>query len=243
MIDEEVAAKEWVTMKEKQPMKLRHEYKFSINGADDYIVSNRLRKLFKQDEFADEFGNYRVSSLYFDTPNDKALRQKLDGVSEREKFRIRYYNDDLSFIRLEKKIKKAHLNAKFNTMLSKDDVEKIIKGDIDFLLHSKDALKIELYSKMRGQLLKPISIVTYEREAFQYIPGNVRITVDRNVRTTLSPKHFLDVDAVHMDVERDFTIFEVKYDNFLPEIVKLAVQIPDRQARENSKYALSRRFD
>ncbi len=46
-----------------------------------------------------------------------------------------------------------------------------------------------------------------------------------------------------MDVERDFTIFEVKYDNFLPEIVKLAVQIPDRQARENSKYALSRRFD
>ena len=160
MIDEEVAVKEWVTMKEKQPMKLRHEYKFSINEADDYIVSNRLRKLFKQDEFADEFGNYRVSSLYFDTPNDKALRQKLDGVSEREKFRIRYYNDDLSFIRLEKKIKKAHLNAKFNTMLSKDDVEKIIKGDIDFLLHSKDALKIELYSKMWGQLLKHISIVT-----------------------------------------------------------------------------------
>mgnify|MGYP001347447126 CR=1 FL=1 len=67
MIDEEVAVKEWVTMKEKQPMKLRHEYKFSINEADDYIVSNRLRKLFKQDEFADEFGNYRVSSLYFDT--------------------------------------------------------------------------------------------------------------------------------------------------------------------------------
>lgn len=224
-------------------MKWRQEYKFSINQADDYIVSNRLRKLFQHDAFADETGNYRVSSLYFDTPNDKALRQKLDGVSEREKFRIRYYNDDLGFIRLEKKIKKAKFNAKFHTMLTKEEVEKIIQGDIDFLLHSDDALKIELYSKMRGQLLKPISIVTYEREAFQYIPGNVRITVDRNVRTTLSPHHFLDVDAVHLNVERDFTIFEVKYDAFLPDIVKLAVQIPNRQARENSKYALSRRFE
>lgn len=235
--------KEWVTIKEKAPMKLRHEYKFSINQADDYIVASRLRKLFQHDAFADEMGNYRVSSLYFDTPNDKALRQKLDGVSEREKFRIRYYNDDLSFIRLEKKIKKAKMNAKFNTRISKEQVEKILRGEIDFLLHSDDALMIELYSKMRGRLLKPKSIVTYEREAFQYIPGNVRITVDRNVRTTLNPGHFLDVNAVHMAVEHGFNIFEVKYDEFLPEIVKLAVQIPNRQARENSKYALSRRFD
>lgn len=224
-------------------MRLRHEYKFSINQTDDYIVANRLRKLFLHDAFADETGNYRVSSLYFDTPNDKALRQKLDGVSEREKFRIRYYNDDLSFMRLEKKIKKAKMNAKFNTRISKEQVEKILHGKIDFLLHSNDALMIELYSKMRGQLLQPKSIVTYEREAFQYIPGNVRITVDRNVRTVLDATHFLDVNAVHMAVDRGFNIFEVKYDEFLPEIVKLAVQIPNRQARENSKYALSRRYD
>lgn len=224
-------------------MRLRHEYKFSINQTDDYIVANRLRKLFLHDAFADETGNYRVSSLYFDTPNDKALRQKLDGVSEREKFRIRYYNDDLSFMRLEKKIKKAKMNAKFNTRISKEQVEKILHGKIDFLLHSNDALMIELYSKMRGQLLQPKSIVTYEREAFQYIPGNVRITVDRNVRTVLDATHFLDMNAVHMAVDRGFNIFEVKYDEFLPEIVKLAVQIPNRQARENSKYALSRRYD
>lgn len=224
-------------------MRLRHEYKFSINQTDDYIVANRLRNLFLHDAFADETGNYRVSSLYFDTPNDKALRQKLDGVSEREKFRIRYYNDDLSFMRLEKKIKKAKMNAKFNTRISKEQVEKILHGKIDFLLHSNDALMIELYSKMRGQLLQPKSIVTYEREAFQYIPGNVRITVDRNVRTVLDATHFLDMNAVHMAVDRGFNIFEVKYDEFLPEIVKLAVQIPNRQARENSKYALSRRYD
>ena len=230
-------------LRKKQPLKFRHEFKYSISPADDHVVASRLRKLFKTDSFADETGNYRVSSLYFDTPNDKALRQKLDGVSEREKFRLRYYNKDLSFIRLEKKIKKDKLNAKFNTHITKEQVKKLLRGDIKFLLESKDELMIELYSKMKGQLLQPRTIVTYEREAFEYLPANVRITIDRNLRTTLNPLHFLDVDAVHMDVERSYTIFEVKYDEFLPDIVKLAVQIPNRLARENSKYALSRRFD
>ena len=141
------------------------------------------------------------------------------------------------------KIKKDKLNAKFNTMITKDQVGRLLKGDIDFLLSSKDELMIELYSKMKGQLLKPKSIVTYHREAFQYIPGNVRITIDRNLQTTLNSEHFLYVYTPHGHAETTYHIFEVKYDEFLPEIVKMAVQIPNRQARENSKYALSRRFD
>src|SRR5699024_9409389 len=146
--------------------------KYSINQADDHIVASRLRKLFHHDAFAKTDGTYRVSSLYFDTPNDKALRQKIDGVSEREKFRLRYYNNDLSFIRLEKKIKKGKVNAKFNTLITKDQGEKLIRGERSFLLKSDDELMIELYSKMKGQLLKPKSIVTYDREAFHYVPGN-----------------------------------------------------------------------
>ena len=39
------------------------------------------------------------------------------------------------------------------------------------------------------------------------------------------------------------TVLEVKYDEFLPEIVSLAVQTPDRRAGACSKYALCRRFD
>lgn len=224
-------------------MKKRHEFKYSISNIDDHIVATRLRKVFRHDIHANKEGFYRVSSLYFDTPYDKALRQKLDGMSQREKFRIRYYNDDLSFIRLEKKIKINKMNAKFSTMLTKEQVACLLQGNIDFLLTSEDELMIELYSKMKGQLLHPKTIVTYEREAFQYVPGNVRITIDRNLRTTLNPLHFLNPSTPHMDVEREYTIFEVKYDEFLPEIVKLAIHIPNRLARENSKYALSRRFD
>lgn len=227
----------------KGPVKFRHELKYSINQADDYIVTSRLRKIFKHDEFANPDGSYRVTSLYFDTPYDKALRQKVDGVSRREKFRLRYYNEDLSFIRLEKKLKVDKLNGKYNTRLTMEEVQKILDGDYQFLLESEDDLKIEFYSKLKGQLLKPKTIVTYDREAFQFAPANVRITIDRNLRTTIHPYHFLNPRIAHFDVERAYNIFEVKYDEFLPEIVKMAVQIPNRQARENSKYALSRRFD
>lgn len=57
-------------------------------------------------------GSYRITSLYFDTPSDTALRQKLEGVDRREKFRLRYYGEDLSFIRLEKKFKMNGLCGK-----------------------------------------------------------------------------------------------------------------------------------
>lgn len=230
-------------IKQKRPLKWRHEFKYSINQADDQIVSSRLRQLFPHDPHAKADGSYRVNSLYFDTPNDKGLRQKIDGVSEREKFRIRYYNDDLSFIRLEKKVKKARMNAKFSSPLTKEEVAAVLQGEMGFLLTSNDELKIEFYSKLKGQLLEPKTIVSYDREAFLFGPGNVRVTIDRNLKTTLNPAHFLNPYTKLMDVEREFTIFEVKYDEFLPEIVKMAVQIPNRRARENSKYALSRRFD
>ena len=82
--------------REKTALRLRHEWKHTINRLDDQVVTARLRKLFQHDTYADSRGTYRVSSLYFDTPYDKALRQKIDGVDRREKFRIRYYNEDLS---------------------------------------------------------------------------------------------------------------------------------------------------
>ena len=63
-------------------------------------------------------GVYTIRSLYFDTPSDRALREKLDGVSRREKFRIRYYNGDSSVIHLEKKIKFGGLGNKQSAELS-----------------------------------------------------------------------------------------------------------------------------
>lgn len=232
-----------MTVKEKPPLKLRHELKHSINPQDDLILTSGLRKLFKHDTNADSHGSYRVSSLYFDTPYDKALRQKIDGVNCREKFRLRYYGNDISFIRLEKKFKINGLCGKHSVKVTEDQVRKILVGDIDFLLKSEQPLLLELYSKMRGQLLEPKTIVTYDREAFLYEPGNVRITIDRNLRSGLNSVDFLKPYLRCAPVSDGLAVLEIKYDEFLPEIVRLAVQLPNRQAAAYSKYAVCRRYD
>ena len=223
-------------------VKLRHELKHTITPGEDQILAGRLRKLFSHDAHADACGSYRVCSLYFDTPTDTALRQKLDGVNRREKFRLRYYGDDLGFIRLEKKYKTNGLCGKRSTKLTAEQVRQILSGDMDFLLNG-DTLMQELYSKMKGQRLAPKTIVTYDREAFLFAPGNVRITLDRNVRTGLASLDFLNPGLHYVPVSDGMTVLEVKYDEFLPEIVKMAVQVPNTQASAYSKYAVCRKYD
>lgn len=230
-------------IKEKRPSKLRHELKHSINPQDDLLLTSRLRKLFRHDAHADSHGSYRVSSCYFDTPCDKALRQKIDGVNQREKFRLRYYGSDTSFIRLEKKFKINGLCGKYSARVTEEQVRRILSGEIDFLLEQEYPLLLELYSKMRGQLLSPKTIVTYDREAFLYEPGNVRITIDRNLRSGLGSTDFLNPQLHHAPVSDGLSVLEVKYDEFLPELVRMAVQLPNRQAAAYSKYAVCRRYD
>ncbi|HHV63518.1 MAG TPA: VTC domain-containing protein [Peptococcaceae bacterium] len=86
----------------------RHELKHYINYADVLELRARLPLVASLDKHAVE-GSYRVKSLYFDNYNDKALREKIEGFSEREKFRLRLYNNDTSFIRLKKEQEEWHM--------------------------------------------------------------------------------------------------------------------------------------
>lgn len=230
-------------IKSLKEVTLRHEFKHQISPGEDLVLSQRLRKLFPHDKYAGPGGSYRITSLYFDTPYDSAYKEKLDGVDNREKFRLRYYGTDTSFIRLEKKFKRKGLCGKRSVSLIQDQAEKILRGDYEFLLKSADPLLIELYSKIRGKGLRPKTIVCYDREAFVYAPGNVRITLDRNLYTGLGSIDFLNTEIKGIKAMDASSVLEVKYDEFLPELVRMAVQVPGRQAGACSKYALCRRFD
>ena len=85
----------------EERIQYRHEYKFLLNALDVFAVRARLQAVMPRDPHAGPGGEYRIRSLYFDDLNNSALWEKLDGVNERRKFRIRYYNDDLSYIMLE----------------------------------------------------------------------------------------------------------------------------------------------
>lgn len=185
-------------------------------------------------------GKYFIRSLYFDNLSDKALREKLDGVNQREKFRIRYYDFDTSVIHLEKKSKMHGLGNKQMADLSKEEVERILEGETAWMMDTQKPLVQELASKMLSQGLRPKTIVDYTREAFVYAPGNVRVTLDYNIRTGLRSVDFLNPECVTIPAGDAPIILEVKWDEFLPDIIKDAIQLEGRHSAAFSKYAACR---
>ena len=168
------------------------------------------------------------------------LREKLDGVNIREKFRIRYYNGDTSLIRLEKKSKWNGLGSKQSDTLTRDEAQSVVDGELDWMPVSDRPLVQELYSKMKAQGLRPKTIVDYTREPFVYAPGNVRVTLDFNIRTGLNCTDFLNLNCVTIPARDAPVILEVKWDTFLPDIIRDAVQLEGRHTAAFSKYAACR---
>ncbi len=224
-------------------MTFRHEYKHTLNMCDYLVLRQRLRAVLPLDEHTGTNGEYLIRSLYFDNYRDKALLEKINGVNEREKFRIRCYNLDSNPIHLEKKTKFNGLCGKLFCELTRDETEKIIAGDTDFLTQSGDPLKTELGAKMCYQMLRPSVIVDYLREPFVYPAGNVRITIDRRVRSGLKSTDFFNTELPTVPADNSAALLEVKYDGFIPDFILDILQLGGRQAAAFSKYAACRNFD
>lgn len=214
----------------------RNELKHVISLGDRASICANLRAVAQPDPHAGPDGSYRIRSLYFDNLADRALREKLDGVNEREKFRIRYYNGDTSLIHLEKKVKRGGLGYKLSETLSCDEARRIAEGDVGWMARSGRALLVELYSKMKSQGLRPKTIVDYRRIPFVYAPGNVRVTIDDQIRTGLHGTDFLNPNCVTIPAGDPVILLEVKWDEYLPSIIRSAVQLKGRQATAFSKY-------
>ena len=219
----------------------RHEWKHMINHADKIAIRQRLRAVAQVDANAAD-GRYLIRSLYFDNISDKALREKLDGVNRREKFRIRYYNGNTDQIHLEKKSKWNGLGTKDRALLTADEAQRIVDGDLSWMIGSNRPLVQELYVKMNSQGLRPKTIVDYTREPFVYAPGNVRVTLDYNIRTGLLCTDFLNPDCITIPAGAGETILEVKWDEYLPSVIRDAVQLGGRQLSAFSKYAACRMY-
>lgn len=220
-------------------MDYRHEWKHEINQADLQVLKQRLRAVTKEDSHAVD-GKYKIRSLYFDNFEDRALKEKINGVSRREKFRIRYYNGDISVIHLEKKCKSGGLGKKQRAYLTADQAQDIADGRLDWMKDSTEELICELYAKMRMQGLRPKIIVDYTREPFVFDPGNVRVTLDYNIRTGFCCADFLNPDCITIPAGDAPIILEVKWDSFLPDIIRDAIWLPGRRAAAFSKYAQCR---
>ena len=222
-------------------MTYRHEWKHIISLSDMIVLQGRLPAIMQPDIHASD-GKYEIRSLYFDNLSDKALREKLDGVNRREKFRIRYYNGDTSLIHLEKKSKFSGLGTKVNAELTKEEAQAIADGDCSWMRASRNPLVTELYSKMLSQQLRPKTIVDYTREPYTFPAGNVRVTIDYNIRTGLRCTDFLNPECPTIPAGDAPIILEIKWDAYLPDIVRDAIQLGGRNACAFSKYAACRAY-
>ena len=223
-------------------MQYRHEVKFEISRQDIAILRQRLGAVMKRDKHAVD-GAYTIRSLYFDNIDDKALREKINGVNIREKYRIRMYNNDTSVIHLERKFKRGGLGYKNSADITPKQAQDIINGDIAWMACSDDEVILSFYTRLRTQGLKPKVIVDYTREPYVFGAGNVRVTIDSDIRTGLSCTDFLNAHCLTVPIKDSPCILEVKWDGFLPDVIRDALQLDSRQNGAFSKYAACRMYD
>lgn len=202
-------------------MTVRHEIKARLTAPEASALRIRLGTVLRRDPHARQDGTYDIHSVYLDTPDRRALTEKQVGMPVRHKYRIRYYNDDLSFFRMERKSKVGSLCDKVGCSLTREETDRLMAGDILWMRSDSRQLVREVYLRMRTDLLRPSVQVHYTREAYLYVPGNVRVTLDYDIRTGIWDPDFLDPRRPRPRTQSDdFVLLEVKYDNYLPQLIR-----------------------
>ena len=216
-------------MERSQPtFPARHELKFFINRGDLNALAARLERVLWRDAHAGPDGEYFIRSVYFDDRANSAYYEKLDGGPARDKYRIRIYGLNEKQIYLERKRKLGELIAKDSVHITRRLAEQILSGNPNRLELSKAPLLHDLFLEMRTNLLRPVVRVDYYREAFTFPVSHTRVTFDKRL-------------SMALDDERE--ILEVKYDQILPDVVRLLLAGVPAERSAISKYVLCRRFD
>lgn len=220
----------------------RREIKHEMTKMDCYLLRNKLKHYMEIDPHAKENGTYAIRSVYFDNFDNKVMNQKKEGLFERDKFRVRLYDSNNSFLNLEKKSKRNNLTYKQKCSMTAEEYEKIRSGDLYWMESDSRPLIQDLYWQMNLLQLKPLTVVDYEREVFIYKHGNVRVTFDSEIKTSLRNNDVLNPNIAMVETEPDVVILEVKFDEFLPNVIKQLLQVSDMRAGAYSKYQISRMY-
>ena len=226
---------------------LRHELKFFISPIQYQVLSRTLKATLNPDPNGDENNQYHIRSLYFDTAYDSALYDKINGTANRDKYRIRIYNFSDQMIRLECKSKFRDLISKRSVRITRDLAERLISADPTGLEGTASGLVSDTFREMRTNLLHPVVIVDYLREAYLHPAEEVRITFDMQLRSGLnSVDMFNPYLPTVPPFDHDEIILEVKYNQVLPPYIAnlLTYALRDGACRSAiSKYVYCRRFE
>lgn len=221
----------------------RHEYKYVSSLEKLEYIKNSIDGIMSLDAHANERGEYTVRSLYFDDYYDTCYYDNINGTDPREKFRIRIYNAEKSKICLELKQKQKGKTKKLSCILSEELCEDIINGRIPDMGAVDSAVYRKFVLQLQTRYLRPKIIVEYDRIPYIYYDGNVRVTFDKNIRSSIQCEEFLQRELFFRPVmEINCHLMEVKFDEFLPDFIEQLVSHEKLGQSTFSKYFLCRRF-
>lgn len=222
----------------------RHEFKYLCSYGQLRMLQVRLQGLISLDPHVGEKGIYNIRSLYFDDYYDTYLKENEAGTDPREKFRIRIYNHSSERISLELKRKVRGKTQKLSCPLTENECRMLMAGEIPDISKDAPAVFQKLCLLMRTRLLRPKVIVEYDRVPYIYLQGNVRITLDENIRASDRVDLFLeDQIPLRPIMPAGQHILEVKYDEYLPDFIYRTVQIENLRTTAFSKYYLCRKYN
>lgn len=225
----------------------RHEYKYIITEQQICILKSRLQSLMKLDPHTNKSGKYEgiynIRSLYFDDINNSCYYENENGTDPREKFRIRIYNHSTERIRLELKQKVRGKCRKLSCRLTEEQCRELINGHVLPFNKNYDPLLQKMLIQMNIRRLKPVVIVEYDRVPYIYPIGNVRVTMDMNIRSSNSTVDFMkDEIPMRLIMPIGQQVLEVKWDDFIPDLIHRSLELNNLEWTAFSKYYLCRRY-
>ncbi len=221
----------------------RHEVKYYVNKRDACMLRQYLRHVMHPDIHANQYGEYWIRSLYFDTPDNRDYYEKINGLSERRKLRIRIYHAQTGMAKLEIKNKVGAYVHKEGMQISKADAIRLISGDYGFLLGIPNKVARKFYTCCQVERIRPILLVDYMRQAYDLPFEDIRITIDKNISASMDSHCLFEGNVPLVSVlQNQQYILEVKYHDTLPGFLRSMLSYIHPQTDSISKYVLSRQI-
>lgn len=205
-------------------------------------IAEKISGILEKDAHCGSDGKYEVHSLYFDRLDNLCVMDNNAGLSERRKWRIRYYGDDLSTLKLERKEKKNGKCCKQSCPLSIDIFREILDQKADEVFWKTDEILLKKFcTDVMTGLFEPKIIIDYERTAYVEPIANIRITLDANISAAYAIEDFLEGGYIRYPVqEKEKHILEVKFNYILPGYIKNITNDSSLHQTSFSKYYLGR---
>ena len=222
----------------------RFEFKYIVKKGISKAIQNEVSNFMEQDTFAGIQNKYLVRSLYFDNNIFTNFHEKIDGLKNRHKFRIRTYSnqkDEKTPIFLEMKGRNNQRTFKNRTKIRSNDLQLFYNKEDSFDLNQKylDNKLVQQYIfDTYRKKISPKVLIDYNRLPLLSQNGlYFRLTFDSDIRACISNDIFKNQYNWRTCIPGN-DILEVKFDFTIPPWFHRIIQSYQLKRISVSKFVL-----